>query len=53
LISHQRIFSLSTVKLALKGKRFQDVEDITKNVKTELNAVPLEDFADCFQKLVE
>jgi hypothetical protein len=33
------------VKTALKGKRFQE------NVMAELNAVPLETFADCFQKL--
>jgi hypothetical protein len=35
------------VKTALKGKRFQDVESIKKNVTAELNAVPLEAFADC------
>jgi hypothetical protein len=39
------------VKIALKGKRFQDVEDIKKNVMAELNAVSLEAFVDCFQKL--
>jgi hypothetical protein len=31
---------------ALKGKRFQGVEDIKKNVTAELNALPLEAFAD-------
>jgi hypothetical protein len=41
------------MKTALKGKRFQDVEDITKNVTVELNAVPLESFADCFQEIFE
>jgi hypothetical protein len=41
------------VKTALQGKRFQDGEDIKKNVMAELNAVPLEAFADCFQKLFE
>jgi hypothetical protein len=41
------------VKTVLKGKRFQDVEDIKKNMTTELNAVPLEAFADYFQKLFE
>jgi hypothetical protein len=40
------------VKTALKGKRFRDAEAFKKNVKTELNAVPLEAFADCIQKLV-
>jgi hypothetical protein len=41
------------VKTALKGKRFQNVEGIKKNLAAELNAVPLEAFADCFQKLLE
>jgi hypothetical protein len=41
------------VKTALKGNRFQDVEDIKINVTAELNAVPLEAFDDCFQKLFE
>jgi hypothetical protein len=41
------------VKTAIKGKRFQDVEDIKKNMTAELNAVPLEAFADCFQKHFE
>jgi hypothetical protein len=41
------------VKTALKGKRFQDVEDIKNSVTAELNALPLEAFADCFQKLFE
>jgi hypothetical protein len=36
------------VKTALKGKRLQDVENIKKNMVAELNAVPLEAFADCF-----
>jgi hypothetical protein len=52
LIPHQRLFFLfPTVKAALKGKRYQDVKDIKKNVTTELNAVCLETSVDCFQKL--
>jgi hypothetical protein len=39
------------VECAPKGKRFQDVEDIKKNLTAELNVVPLEAFADCFQKI--
>jgi hypothetical protein len=39
------IFLLPTVKTILKGKTFQDVEDIKKNVTAELNAVLLEAFA--------
>jgi hypothetical protein len=39
------------VKTALKGKRFQDAEDINKNVMDELNSIPLEAFANRFKKL--
>jgi hypothetical protein len=45
-------FLFPTVKTSLEGKRFQDVED-KKNVMAELNAVPLETFADYCQKLLE
>jgi hypothetical protein len=41
-------FLFPTVKTALKGKMFQDVEDIKENVTAELNAVLLEASADCF-----
>jgi histone-lysine N-methyltransferase SETMAR len=44
-------FLFPSVKTALQWKRFQDVEDIKKNVMAELNTVPLEAFADCLQKL--
>jgi hypothetical protein len=40
------------LKTALKGKRFQDAEVFKKNRTTELNALLLEAFADCFQKLI-
>jgi hypothetical protein len=40
------------VKTTLEGKRFQDAEDISGKVKVEINAVPLEIFADYFQKLL-
>jgi histone-lysine N-methyltransferase SETMAR len=40
------LFLFPTVKTALKGNRFQDVEDIKKKVTAELNSVPLEAFAD-------
>jgi hypothetical protein len=39
------------VKIALKGKRFQDVEHIKKNVTTVMNAVPLEASVDCYQNI--
>jgi hypothetical protein len=37
-------FFFPTLKTALKVKKFQDVEDIKKNVMVELNTVPLEVF---------
>jgi hypothetical protein len=43
-----RIFLFPKVKTAFKGKRFQDDEDIKKKVMAELNAIPLEAFADTF-----
>jgi hypothetical protein len=46
-------FLFLTVTTALEGKRFQDVEDIKKNVTAELNAVSLEAFTDSFQKRFE
>jgi hypothetical protein len=39
-------FLYPTVKTALKGKKFHNVEYIKKNVTAELNAVPLGAFAD-------
>jgi transposase len=43
-------FLYPMVKTALK-RRFQDVEDIKKNVMDKLNTVPLQALTDCFQKL--
>jgi hypothetical protein len=43
-------FFLSKVKIGLNGKGFQDAEDIENNAMAELNAVPMEPFADCFKK---
>jgi hypothetical protein len=47
------IFLFPKVKTALKGKRFQDIKDIKKNMMAELKAVRLEAFAKCFQKLIK
>jgi histone-lysine N-methyltransferase SETMAR len=44
-LAPEYFFLFPTVKTALKGKRFQNVEDIKKNVTAELNALPLEAFA--------
>lgn len=43
-------FLFRKVKTVLKGKRFQDAEDIKKNVTAELKAVYSDAFADWFQK---
>jgi hypothetical protein len=38
------------IKSALKGRRFQDTEDIQKNVTTALEAVPQQEPKKCFQQ---
>jgi hypothetical protein len=38
------------IKYALKGRRFQNNEDIQKNVMTELKAIPQQGFQKCFQQ---
>jgi hypothetical protein len=40
------------IKSALKGRRFQDIEDIRKQVTTALKAVPQQEFQKCFQQWV-
>jgi hypothetical protein len=39
------------MKIALKRKRFQCVEEIKKNVTAEANEIPSEVLGDCFVKL--
>jgi hypothetical protein len=39
------------IKSALKGRRYQDMEDIhPRNVTTALKAVPQQEFQKCFQQ---
>jgi hypothetical protein len=52
-LAAEDFFISPMAKTAFKGKKFQDIEDIKKNVKAELNAVSLEAFSDCFQSLFE
>jgi hypothetical protein len=47
------IFLLPEVKTALRGERFQDVEDMKRDVTNETQVVLLEAFADCFQNHFE
>jgi len=34
----------------MKGRRFQDIEDIEKNVTAALKAIPQQEFEKCFQQ---
>jgi hypothetical protein len=36
------------LKSALKGRRFQDIKDIKKNVMIALKAIPQQEFQKCF-----
>jgi len=38
------------LKSALKGRRFADLSDIQRNVKTLLQVIPENDFQDCFRQ---
>jgi hypothetical protein len=46
-------FSLSEGENCPQRNRFPDAEDVKRNVTAERNIVPLEVFADCFQKRLE
>ncbi|GFU51380.1 hypothetical protein TNCV_4752461 [Trichonephila clavipes] len=39
------------LKLALKGKKFDDIPDIKRNVTRFLNSIPKEDFSERFQDM--
>jgi transcriptional regulator NrdR family protein len=41
------------MKIALKRRRFQCVEEIKKNVTAEANEIPSEVLGDCFLKLLK
>jgi hypothetical protein len=38
------------IKCALKGPRFQDIEDIQENVTMALEVIPQHEFQKCFQQ---
>jgi hypothetical protein len=38
------------IKFDLKGRRFQDIENIHKNLMTALKAIPQQEFQKCFQQ---
>jgi hypothetical protein len=46
-------FLFPKIKMALKGKRFQDVDEIKQNATEELRRVSKNDFHRCFQKWQE
>ncbi|GFU07472.1 histone-lysine N-methyltransferase SETMAR [Trichonephila clavipes] len=45
------IFLFPRFKLALKGKRFDDIPHIQRNVTRHLNSIPKEDFLQSFQDM--
>jgi hypothetical protein len=40
------------VKTVLQGRRFEDIEDVKRNVTAELHSVSLKAFYDCFVQLL-
>jgi [histone H3]-lysine36 N-dimethyltransferase SETMAR len=46
-------FLFPKIKMALKGKRFQDVDEIKQNATEQLRGVSKNDFHRCFQKRQE
>lgn len=46
-------FLFPKIKMALKGKRFQDVDEIKQNATEQLRGVSKNDFHRCFQKWQE
>ncbi|GFX50168.1 histone-lysine N-methyltransferase SETMAR [Trichonephila clavipes] len=44
-------FPFPRLKLALKGKRFDDISDIQRNVTRLLSSIPKEDFLQSFQDM--
>ncbi|GFX24036.1 histone-lysine N-methyltransferase SETMAR [Trichonephila clavipes] len=44
-------FLFPRLKLALKGKRFNDIPDIQRNVTRLLNSIPKEGFLQSFQNM--
>jgi len=38
------------LKTVLKGKRFEDIDTIKKNVMSTLNSIPKDSFQKCFQQ---
>ncbi|GFV11840.1 hypothetical protein TNCV_3686181 [Trichonephila clavipes] len=46
-----RLLPVPKTKLALKGKRFDDIPDIQRNVTRLLNSISKEDFLQSFQDM--
>jgi hypothetical protein len=43
-------FLFLKLKSTFKGRRFQTIQEINKNLQTELGAIPKKAYQDCFQK---
>jgi hypothetical protein len=52
-LSPPDVFLFPKIKLMLKGRRFEDTEDIKRNVTKELLALHADEFKKCFQKFYE
>jgi transposase len=48
-LSPPNFFLFPKLKITLKGRRFQTVEDIITNVTNDLKAIPQKSFEHCFQ----
>ena len=46
----QMFWMFPKLKMAPKGKRFNDIEMIQSNATRELKAIPKSEFQDCFKK---
>jgi hypothetical protein len=44
------IWLFPKIKSTVKGRRFQDTEDIKENVMTALKPIPQQEFQNCFQQ---
>jgi histone-lysine N-methyltransferase SETMAR len=49
-LSPNELWLFPKIKSTIQGRRFQDTEDIQKNVTTTLEAIPQHEFEKCFQQ---
>jgi hypothetical protein len=49
-LASNNLWLFPKIKSVLKGRRFQDVEDIQRNVTIALKTIPQHEFQKCFQQ---